>query len=166
MVALHVIGHQINLIVSNYTEDVAGLWWQQLKIQEVQLVAVISRLLLISGWLVRQTLNCYLPLFCWLPYVVWFRSSIVLVNTFVFTLKPFNLACPLYIWHSSVSWVMRMKRETMGTAWRLEQMEGNSYGRVPQEAFEIATERSGTAMMVWLFKETWHFSSQVGTGRS
>lgn len=95
-----------------------------------------------------------------------FRSFIVLVNTSAFILKPSSSAWPLFTWHSSASWAMRMRLGTIVIALRLAQMVGNSYGRVPHEVSEIVTGRSGTAMMVSLFNETWLSSSQVGIERS
>jgi len=76
------------------------------------------------------------------------RSSIVLVNTSAFTLKLSSLAWPLFIWHSSVSWVMRLRLGIIAIALRSEEMAGNLYGRVPREVSEIATGRSGIVMTV------------------
>lgn len=94
------------------------------------------------------------------------RSSIVLVNTFAFILKPSSLAWLLFIWRFYVLWVMRMRLGTTATALRLEQMAGNSYGRAPQEVSGIATGRWGIAMMVSLSNETWRYFSLEETGRN
>lgn len=94
------------------------------------------------------------------------RSSIVLVNTFAFILKPSSLAWLLFIWRFYVLWVMRMRLGTTATALRLEQMAGNSYGRAPQEVSVIATGRWGIAMMVSLSNETWLYFSLEETGRN
>jgi len=97
-----------------------------------------------------RSLFAVLYLIGWLVLVFFFlfRSSIVLVNTSAFTLKLSSLAWPLFIWHSSVSWVMRLRLGIIAIALRSEEMAGNLYGRVPREVSEIATGRSGIVMTV------------------
>ena len=54
-----------------------------------------------------------------------FRFSTVLASISASILKLSNLGWLLFIWHSSDSWVMRLRPGITATAWRLGEMVGN-----------------------------------------